>query len=77
MDPLMGGFSARGEDHPVAGVVPDPQSPADLLLYIHHAVQGLSYRDAEPHVAAYRLPRTSLLDWTRQAQRELDACAST
>ncbi|KAL3933991.1 MAG: hypothetical protein SGPRY_000034 [Prymnesium sp.] len=55
-DPLKGGFSARGEDHPVAGVVSDPTSHAHLLVYIHHAVRGLTYRDVQPHVTVYRLP---------------------
>ena len=73
-DKHSGGFDVRGEDHPVAGLVPDPLSSSHLLMYIHHAFKGLTYRDHEPHVAAYRLSRTLLSNWTSQGLHELDAC---
>ena len=66
----------RGEDHPVAGVVPDPlaaQQDGDLLLYLHHAVRGITYRtDRDTYVAAYRLPAAKLRAWTEAALLELD-----
>jgi len=72
-DPMAFGYSARTEDHPVAGIVPDPLASegSSYLLYLHHAVRGMTYRLAEAHVAAYILPDTQLREWTQAAMREL------
>jgi len=65
-------YSARSEDHPVANMVFDPRGSDDpnrgehLLLYIHHAVKGITYRDVDPYVAAYRVRARDLLRWTRK-----------
>ena len=70
----IGGFSARSEDHPVANVVFDPLSylgRSHLLLYMHHAVGGTTYRDVPPQVAAYRLAATRLRRWTREGLQQL------
>ena len=75
------GFSARAEDHPVAGIVPDPlaSNQSGYLLYIHHLVRGVSYRQGDSHVAAYALPAAVLRGWTERAVKQLGAaqCGST
>ena len=69
------GFAARGEDHPVAGMVADPLANGTegsrFLVYIHHAVQGISYRQDAARVDAYALSGSVLRAWTMQAAREL------
>ena len=74
------GFSARGEDHPVANLVFDPLSYLGrhaLLLYVHHAVGGTTYRDAVPHVAAYRITAKRFRRLTLQGLGELNAASQT
>ena len=74
----ISGFSARSEDQPVANMVFDPLSwrgREQLLLYVHHAVGGTTYRDATPHVAAYRVPARSLRQWTRKGLMAVDSVA--
>jgi hypothetical protein len=71
-DRLAAGFSARAEDHPVANIVPDPLARGmSYLLYIHHAVHGISYRRGGSHVTAYALPTAVLRRWTTEALHEL------
>ena len=74
-DRLAGRFSVRAEDHPVANIVPDPSESerGAYLLYIHHHVKGVTYRPAQPYVAAYSVPGTLLRRLTSEALASLDA----
>ena len=75
-DKHRGGYDARSEDHPVANMIPDPLHPTDgLLLYIHHAVSGMTYRDVKPHVAGYQVLASDLREWTQSGLRALDEAA--
>ena len=59
----------------VAGMVADPLANGTegsrFLVYIHHAVQGISYRQDAARVDAYALSGSVLRAWTMQAAREL------
>ena len=81
----------RSEDHPVAGVLLEPerrvaaseQRPpsadgGNVLFYIHHAVKGMSVRaGAVAHVAQYSMPVARLRALTRAALTQLaDTSAS-
>ena len=62
----------RGEDHPVAGVVRSPTSPAHLLVYLHHAVKGTTIRaNATPHVRVYQVTTAEILRYTSKGLQEL------
>ncbi|KAL1530194.1 hypothetical protein AB1Y20_001110 [Prymnesium parvum] len=70
------GYSARSEDHPVANMVFDPLSyrgQEHLLLYVHHAVGGTTYRDSPPYLAAYRIRSSELMRWTVEGLAEVDS----
>ena len=74
-DSLAGGYSARGTDHPVANLVPEPGGDGSQLLYIHHDVKGTSYEAGSPRVAAYRFTAAQLRNWTRLGLEEVDGAA--